>query len=180
MDATNQAKGGQDGRQLSFFAGDVKWDEESVAALPKGQAAVLKALRGAGLSPRFWEAFEELIKLGYNPQQAAAGAFYVVGRKGRGGLPMEKLGLLIGKTRQWVNQQMNPRGQLHAKVMQLQGQFWADKVSDLDERMYERVMKSNKATAADFRLAYERAGVMTEKQGEDAHSALLKMLSVDG
>lgn len=176
MDATNQAKGGQDGKQLSFFAGDVKWDEESVAALPKGVAEVLKALRGAGLSPRFWEAFEELNRLGYDPRQAAAGAFYVVGRKGRGGLPMEKLGLMIGRTRQWVNQQMNPKGQLYAEVMRLMGAFWVDKVSDLDERMYERVMKSNKATAADFRLAYERAGVMREEKGEDGHSALLRML----
>lgn len=165
-------------KQMRFVLGDETWEADTLKRVSKGREAVMLALKGAGLSGRFWEAFDELHTLGYDAQQAAAGAFYVVGRKGRSGLPMEKLGLLIGRTRQWVHHQLKTDGPLYAEVMRMRGQYWADKIADLDERLYERTTKSNKVTAADFRLAYERAGVMgaERESGEDAHSALLKML----
>ena len=166
--------------QTRLNLGDMVVEAAVVAQMSKPAQAVITALKARKLSGRFWEVWEKLQTEGYTAEQAAVGAFYATGRKGRNGINADTLGGLIGKSRQWITRQMSKDGTLSSRVETLKVEFWDDRVADIDERLYEKIINSYSTGAAEYRLAYERAGVLKrerDEEKEDAHALLMQMLA---
>lgn len=148
-----------------------------IVAMPKAEQTVVENLRGQGLGDRFWECYGRLREQGFTPMQACAGAWQACGRGQRGKFCSQAaFADLLGRERKWLQRQLAPTGTLFAAAMALRGEYWAERVPDVDERLYTRVM-GIEATTADFKLAYQRARVALSGEDADATDDWQKALA---
>jgi len=131
------------------------------------ERAWVSRLRTAGLSPRFWECFEKLRGQRYAVEKALAGAWFSLGIRARGQYTtVAAFADLIGRSRQTIQKWLGVEGDLRAAAIALRAEFWTDRIQDIDEATYNAAVTAT-ATAADRKLAYQRAGVrLTTEEGE--------------
>lgn len=142
-------------------------DRRDLAKMPHTERVWVDKLRTAGFTPRFWECYERLRGQRYPVEQALAGAWYSLGIRARGQYTtVAAFAELIERSRQTVQNWLKTESELRAAAIALRSEYWTDRIQDIDEATFNAAISSD-GTAADRKLAYQRAGVrLTGEEGE--------------
>lgn len=163
----------------TFVVGDD--DTAHEVHIDKGERAILAKLQdNRRISPRFWIVYQQLRSKGHAPEVSVIGAWYGMGKHAPTGIGTQaQLAQVLGIHRVTVIRNLN---KVRAFVLSLRGDWFAQRVMDVDEAAYEAAI-SVEGSARDRELFYRLAkgagvDVKLESEGAGIASDWMKMLAV--
>ena len=114
---------------------------------------------------RLWECYHALRERNFTPQQSMCGAWAALGRKQRGKYTDRKhIAEILGVHVQTIAGWLSADAPLRVLVDEMRATYWHDRIADIDDAAYRDAIKDD-STAADKKLAYQRAGVLIGEDG---------------
>ena len=154
---------------------DADAPETAAPAAPADEAMLQNVARTVP-GDRVFEAYWQIRGLGYTCRQAMIGAWLSLGSRQRGPVRnTQQLADLLGCHVREIQREIRDRAPLRDVAENIRARYWRDRIADVDEATYRDAI-APMSSAADKKLAYQRAGVLI---GEDGGSpdAWLQLLS---
>lgn len=141
-------------------------DPDAWAALPLPVRASLLKLDKQKFPEHFWDCYHALLERGHEHAQAVVGAWAAIGRRAKNKNSTTQAIARLANVGSYttVNRWLYKHGKLFQDAMELRAAYWEDRIPDIDAATFAAAVDPD-GTAADRKLAYQRAGVLV---GEDA------------
>ncbi len=124
-----------------------------------------------GKNARFMECYQDLLNQGFDEKASLVGAWAATGRTAHGRYSTSGFARMLGINRRTISRYLKRGEPLALAVAELRADYWADRVSDVDEAIYQKARTGDISAA---RLFYQRANVMNpENDSRDEWSAMI-------